>query len=118
MYFIQNRQFPLSGAAACSHFMKFMVTNLDKSAFLEQYKTTENAYLIDVRDPVELITTGHLDGAINIPLNHLFYERIQRLDSSRPAFVYCASGRRSFNAAVVLFNLGFEVYNMTGGIEG
>lgn len=75
------------------------------------------AQLIDVRTPEEYMR-GHLKRAINLNFNDDDFEDIvkNKLDKTRPVFVYCFSGRRSTDAAVFLRDLGYkEVYDMAGG---
>lgn len=86
--------------------------------FEQKLKATENPQLIDVRTPGEF-AEGRLQGAKNIDWNgDEFESEIQKLDKSKPAFVYCLSGGRSSSAAAKMRELGFkEVYEMKGGIR-
>ncbi|GAB2622221.1 thioredoxin domain-containing protein [Emticicia sediminis] len=75
------------------------------------------AQLVDVRTPEEFMR-GHLKHAINLNFNDDNFEDIvkNKLDKTRPVFVYCFSGRRSTDAAAFLRDLGYkEVYDMAGG---
>jgi rhodanese-related sulfurtransferase len=73
--------------------------------------------LLDVREEGEF-RAGHITGAVNIPY-HQIRARAAELDSSLPVIVYCIkAGRRSIIAGNTLSNLGFEVYNVDGGIAG
>ena len=70
--------------------------------------------LIDVRTPKEY-AGGHISGAENIDVKAAdFAERIK--DIKGTVAVYCRSGKRSLNAAKQLAELGFKVYDLTGGI--
>ena len=69
--------------------------------------------LLDVRTPYEA-GQGHIDGFINIPVDSL-RERMGELDPSRPVYAHCHSGMRSYIAARILMQNGFEVYNLSGG---
>lgn len=70
------------------------------------------AALIDVRSPAEF-ASGHLPGALNLPVGEL-KTRIADIGSKeRPVVVYCASGMRSASAASVLRQSGFrEVHDL------
>jgi rhodanese-related sulfurtransferase len=74
--------------------------------------------ILDVRTPEEFFgETGHLEGAVLIPVQEL--ER--RIDEivpwkSRTIVVYCRSGRRSRNAATLLAREGYGALNLEGGI--
>ena len=71
----------------------------------------EGGQLIDVRTPGEF-ATGHIKGAVNIPLNTLS-DRLGELDKSTGVVLYCRSGQRSGNAARVLEAAGFQnVHNL------
>jgi rhodanese-related sulfurtransferase len=70
--------------------------------------------VIDVREDEEW-TTGHISGAIHIPLAALDPARI---DASKPIIAVCRSGNRSGKAADTLRAAGLTVHNMTGGMNG
>jgi len=69
--------------------------------------------LLDVRNPHET-AQGYIDGFANIPLDSL-RERLQELDTAKPVYVTCHSGLRSYNAARILMQNGFDVFNLSGG---
>jgi hydroxyacylglutathione hydrolase len=71
--------------------------------------------VLDVRRPREW-ADAHIDGSINVPLNHL-EERIGELPRDRRIVVHCASGYRSSIAASLLARRGFErLAELTGGM--
>ena len=69
--------------------------------------------LLDVRTTVEY-DNGHIDGFVNIPLDDL-RERLAELDTRKTVYVNCRSGQRSYLAARILSQRGFDVYNLDGG---
>jgi adenylyltransferase/sulfurtransferase len=71
--------------------------------------------LLDVREPweVELVS---LDGAMNIPLGQL-PDRVGELDPAVPVVAFCHHGSRSEQARRFLEANGFDVRNLTGGID-
>jgi len=74
---------------------------------------TQGAQLIDVRTPNEF-KTGHLKGALNIPLQTL-QSHFSKIKKDKPVITYCASGMRSAAAKNMLQAKGFgEVYNGGG----
>ena len=91
--------------------------DIGPSEFKESINKRENAILLDVRTPQE-IAQGYLEGAININFSAPdFTNQLDRLDKTKPVYVYCRSGRRSASAMNTLKDLGFsEVYNLQGGI--
>ena len=77
-------------------------------------------FVIDVREPSELEETGHIPGAVNIPVKTLA-DNLALLpgDLDAPIVVYCKSGTRSTFAWTVLNLLGYtNVRNMAAGMNG
>lgn len=71
--------------------------------------------LLDTRTPTEY-SMGHAKGFINIPVDEL-RERIDELDKSKPVYVICQSGLRSYIASRILMGNGFDAYNFAGGFR-
>lgn len=75
----------------------------------------EGLALLDVRSTEEF-AAGHIQGAINIPLDQLA-QRLAELPSKDALIVYCRSGRRAGLAAAVLQQAGFkDLYELEGHI--
>ena len=72
------------------------------------------ATIIDVRSPMEY-ASGHVDGAVNIPVDEIAHE-VDQLNSLTPPYIlYCRSGASSSMAAHYMTQAGFkEVYNAGG----
>ncbi len=67
----------------------------------------EDAVILDVRTSKEY-SSGHLDGALNIPLDSLYKNiGILNLESDTPIIVYCRSGSRSAEALKILKDNGY-----------
>lgn len=71
--------------------------------------------LLDTRTPMEY-SMGHAEGFINIPVDEL-REHIDKLDKSKPVYVICQSGLRSYIASRILMGNGFDAYNFAGGFR-
>lgn len=71
--------------------------------------------LLDTRTPKEY-SMSHAKDFINIPVDEL-RERIGELDKSKPVYVICQSGLRSYIASRILTGNGFDVYNFAGGFR-
>ena len=71
--------------------------------------------LLDVRNENEY-ALGAVKGFVNIPLPVL-RERLDELDISKPVYVHCLSGMRSYVACRILTGHGFECYNISGGYK-
>lgn len=92
-------------------------SNLSPKEFAVKIEDNASAAIIDVRTPDEF-AGGHLKNAQNIDWNsNDFDAQIQKIDKSKPVFVYCLSGGRSSSAAAKMRADGFkEVYEMNGGL--
>ena len=71
--------------------------------------------LLDTRTPAEY-DRGHADGFINIPVDEL-RDRLGALDRTKPVYVMCQSGLRSYIAGRILTGNGFDAYNFAGGFR-
>jgi hydroxyacylglutathione hydrolase len=81
----------------------------------EELASADAPVLLDVRNPREW-TTKHIDGSVNIPLNHL-QERIAEVPRDRRIAVHCAGGYRSSIAASILHQHGItNLIEMAGGL--
>ncbi len=71
--------------------------------------------LLDARTKQEYIR-GHIDGFLNIPVDEL-REHLEELDKTKPVYVICQSGLRSYIASCILSGNGFDAYNFAGGFR-
>ena len=74
--------------------------------------------IVDVRQPDEY-KNGHVEGAINIPLDRIERTGEKKLkDKNENILVYCHSGMRSRQASSILTNMGYEnIFNFGGVIS-
>jgi rhodanese-related sulfurtransferase len=80
------------------------------------------AVAVDVREPAEILATGRVPGAINIPLAEVVDRsapdsprRLTALSPEKAVILYCASGKRSQCAGERLVELGYRaVFNLGG----
>ena len=72
--------------------------------------------LLDVRTQGE-INKGAIEGYVHLDFfADNFDAELDKLDKSKPVYVYCASGGRSHEAMEMMQKKGFsEVYNLDGG---
>jgi phage shock protein E len=73
------------------------------------------AILLDVRSPEEF-GGGHIDGAINIPIQELSGRMDELDDKNHEIVVYCQSGARSAMAKRLLERDGFTSIHDLGGL--
>ena len=73
------------------------------------------AILVDVRSSGEF-DSGHIDGAISIPIQELGGRTDELGDKDREIVLYCQSGGRSAMAKRLLQSKGFQKVHDLGGI--
>lgn len=89
------------------------------SKLLSEWLTTNEALLIDVREPFEFQAES-IDGAINIPLSQVIVQIEKFLTpSNKKVVIQCKSGYRSFVACQMIQSEGIscDLYNLEGGIQ-
>ncbi len=74
-----------------------------------------DAFILDVRNRSEYVS-GHVDRALNIPLNEL-RTRMHELPSEGEIWTYCSVGQRSYYAARALRLNQFNARNLSGGVH-
>ncbi|MEN2434259.1 rhodanese-like domain-containing protein [Weeksellaceae bacterium A-14] len=85
---------------------------LEKTDYAELVKN--GAIILDVRSKDEF-NSGHIKGAVNIPVNILQNNLSKLKDKNKPIITCCASGMRSASAKGILQNNGYtQVYNGGG----
>lgn len=70
----------------------------------------QGAQIIDVRTAAEF-KSGHIQGAVNIPLNQVRHKVQELKKKNQVVITYCRSGSRSAIAARILKKSGVEAYN-------
>ena len=81
----------------------------------EHLASADPPLLLDIRTPREW-ATRHIDGSVNIPLNHL-QERLVNIPRDRRIAVHCAGGYRSSIAASILHQYGItHLIELAGGL--
>ena len=111
---------PFSSAKDPVNMAGFMIENIS-NGIVKQYYWDEvkdlprdgSVTLLDTRTAYEY-KKGHIDGYINIPVDDL-RDRLCELDKSKPIYVICQSGLRSYIACRILSQNGFDCYNFSGG---
>jgi phage shock protein E len=75
--------------------------------------------ILDVREPAEF-ATGHVPGAVNVPLGDIRMGRIlpECPDVNKTVLIYCRSGRRSDVGGRILAASGYrDVRNFLGVVQ-
>jgi NADPH-dependent 2,4-dienoyl-CoA reductase/sulfur reductase-like enzyme/rhodanese-related sulfurtransferase len=81
---------------------------------LVHWDATDGGFLLDVRQPVELVVE-RVPGAVNIPLGEL-RARLDELPRDREIEVICRSAQRAYYATRILVQNGFKARNISGGM--
>ena len=71
--------------------------------------------VVDVRETSEFVS-GHIPGAVNIPMSQLA-RRLGEIDQSSPVYLVCRSGNRSGAMADFLSAQRYEAINIIGGTD-
>lgn len=111
---------PYSSAKDPVNMAGFMVENI-AAGKLKQFHWQQvddlprdgSVTLLDTRTAGEY-RRGHVDGFHNLPVDEL-RERLGELEASKPVYVMCQTGLRSYVACRVLAQHGFDCYNLSGG---
>ena len=114
---------PFGTAKDVVNFGGYVASNILERRFKQEHFSKVRELLeageciIDIREKGEY-AEGHLKGVPNIPLSEL-RERVNEIPKDRIVYLQCRSGQRSYNACLLLQNLGYtNVVNVTGGILG
>lgn len=113
---------PYSSAKDPVNMAGYIIENI-KNGIVKQWYYEEDEMLprdgsvtlLDARTSMEY-SMGHAEGFINIPVDEL-RERVDELDRSKPVYVICQSGLRSYIASRILMGNGFDAYNFAGGFR-
>ena len=113
---------PYSSAKDPVNMAGYLIDNI-ASGVLKQWHLADAAALprdgsvtlLDTRTPGEY-SRGHIEDFVNIPVDEL-RERLGELDPSKPVYVICQSGLRSYIASRILEGSGFTAHNFAGGFR-
>ena len=111
---------PYSSAKDPVNMAGFMIDNI-ATGVLKQWHIEDadrlshdgSVTLLDTRT-VREYQRGHIDGFYNIPIDEL-RERLNEIDPSKPVYVICQSGLRSYISCRILGGNGYTAYNFAGG---
>ena len=90
-------------------------TEMDPAALKAKLDAGEDVYLLDVRNPDELVEHGMIAGAVNIPIDDL-EARVAEVPKDKPIVTYCMRGGRASRAADILRKAGYDQPIEYGGI--
>ena len=104
-----------------------LVFTQEKDSFYElvsydiyKNKISSNDVLVfDVRTTEEF-NLGHIKGSINIDFydEKLFVDFFQKINKTKPIYIYCRSGNRSKKSSEILKEIEFvKIYDLLGGYK-
>ncbi len=112
---------PFSSAKDPVNMVGYVIENI-RDHLVKQYHwhdiervCTSGATMLDTRTSSEY-AEGRIPGTVNIPLHEL-RDRLGEIDKSKPVYVNCFSGQRSYIACRILSQNGFDCYNLSGGFR-
>lgn len=92
-------------------------TVIDSKELMEKINANEDLYLLDVREPEELLESK-IDGAVNIPLSEIFQPNgMDGIPNDKPVVVICGSGNRATIATYALAQEGIDFQVLDGGMK-
>jgi rhodanese-related sulfurtransferase len=107
--------FPLASQAQVPDSLQFK--SVPPVVFRSEYRNSENAFLIDVREYFEF-KKSRLQDAVNIPSSNNFEIPADTINKDSDLFFYCTSGFRSKKIARLFYEKGFtHLYSLDGGIN-
>ena len=113
---------PYSSAKDPVNMAGFMIENIERGIVkqfhfdeLDKLPKDGSVTLLDTRTQSEY-ANGHVDGFINIPVDDL-REEMARLDKSKPVYVMCQSGLRSYISCRILAGKDLIVTTSQEGID-
>ena len=113
---------PYSSAKDPVNMAGFMIDNI-ATGVLKQWHIEDadklprdgRVTLLDTRT-VREYQRGHIEGFYNIPVDEL-RDRLDEVDPSKPVYVICQSGLRSYISCRILEGNGYTAYNFAGGFR-
>lgn len=116
--FILLTLFTAAIISGCSPKAEPVYQNIGPQELNPILQNEKDFFLVDVREPEELLDTGFIPGAVNIPVGKIKTD-FNTLPKTGKLVIYCRSGRRSADVAHFLAEKGFaNVYNLEGGMMG
>ena len=93
--------------------------NINATQLAGMMRTENSLFLLDVREPFELMAFGKIPNVVNIPVKQVV-RRISELPGTEEKIVViCQTGNRSYEVSHFLAKKGYKkVYNLDGGTSG
>jgi NADPH-dependent 2,4-dienoyl-CoA reductase/sulfur reductase-like enzyme/rhodanese-related sulfurtransferase len=106
---------PFGSAKDAVNFAGMVAANVLRGDMpVSHWDALDGAFLLDVREPVELAMESVPD-AVNIPLGQL-RARLEELPRDREIHIICRSAQRAYYATRILSQNGFKAKSISGGM--
>ena len=95
------------------------MSDLLQHEWATQQASDSKSIILDVRTDQE-VEEGMIPEAIHLDIHQgqAFISELEKLDKTKPYYVYCRSGARSGQACSIMTQLGFEsAFNLLGGFN-
>jgi rhodanese-related sulfurtransferase len=91
------------------------VKSITPNGLAQRLDSDTTPFLLDVREPDELVDAAGIAGSVNIPMDEV-EDRLGEIPTDREVVVYCHRGVRSAYITQRLNALGYDrAVNLTGG---
>lgn len=90
-----------------------MVHSISIDEFL---RLPDNISIIDIRNN-QSFNNNHIPNAINIPYEKLIVNPSMYLERQKKYYIYCQKGITSKKITSILNQMGYQVFNISGGYE-
>ena len=92
---------------------------------VSHWDSLDGTFLLDVREPAEVATSGKVPGAVAVPRGLVEFRadsaspmHDKSFDKSKTVVTYCASGGRSALVGKTLKDMGYTNVRNLGGFKG
>ena len=89
---------------------------LVRSILVSDLMMLDNPTIVDVR-AFYYYNLGHIEGAISIPYYNLLNNYSHYLSRYHDYYLYCDTGRQSYDIVLRLSEFGYRVYDIVGGYK-
>jgi len=89
---------------------------IEPTTLSEKLSGAAKPFVLDVRQPQEVVADGRVADSLLIPMNEL-PARVAELPRDREIVAICKRGQRSWNVAQWLRQQGYDATSLSGGLD-
>ena len=83
--------------------------------FFAKIDAGEEMLILDIRQ-ADAYAEGHVKGAVNVPFGMTVAEKQANIPDDVQLYVYCYTGQTASQTTAILRLLGYDAYNLSGGM--